>query len=219
MLKVKVKASQITNLTDARYFAAWEVEWLGFNFDKGSEHYILPQNMKAIKEWVEGVKVVGEFSFASAEDINEAVELLDLNAVQVGMFTEVSVLEKITAAPIIKEVVISAEVDEASLDNHLEKYAPHVESFLLSFEKSGTSWEMLKNGESQIGNVLVPTLENLCKKYKIILSINLTQDSLDEILTIPNLHALNVKGGEEEKVGVKSFDELDEIFESLEILV
>ena len=216
MLKVKVKASQITNLTDARYFAAWEVEWLGFNFDQGSEHYILPQNMKAIKEWVEGVQVVGEFSFASAEDINEAVELLELNVVQVGMFTEVSVLEKITAAPIIKEVVISPEVDEVSLENHLEQCEPHVEYFLLSFEKSGTTWEKLKNGESQIGNVL---LGKLCKKYKIILSINLSQNSLDEILAIPNLHALNVKGGEEEKVGVKSFDELDEIFESLEILV
>jgi len=216
MLKVKVKASQITNLTDARYFAAWEVEWLGFNFDQGSEHYILPQNMKAIKEWVEGVQVVGEFSFASAEDINEAVELLELNAVQVGMFTEVPVLEKITAAPIIKEVVISPEVDEVSLENHLEQCAPHVEYFLLSFEKNGTTWEMLKNGESQVGNVF---LEKLCGKYKIILSINLSQDSLDEILAIPNLYALNVKGGEEEKVGVKSFDELDEIFEALEILV
>lgn len=216
MLKVKVKASQITNLTDARYFAAWEVEWLGFNFDQGSEHYILPQNMKAIKEWVEGVKMVGEFSFATAEDINEAVELLELDAVQVGMFTEVSVLEKVTAAPIIKEVVVSPEVDEVSLENHLEKYAAQVECFLLSFEKNGTTWDMIKNGESQIGNTL---LEKLCSKYKIILSINLSQDSLDEILKIPNLYALNVKGGEEEKVGVKSFDELDDIFEALEVLV
>ncbi|MDB4539191.1 MAG: hypothetical protein P8M17_05820 [Saprospiraceae bacterium] len=216
MLKIKIKASQITNLTDARYFAAWEVEWLGFNFDQGTEHYILPQNMKAIKEWVEGVKMVGEFSFATAEDINEAVELLELHTVQVGMFTEVPVLKKITAAPVIKEVVISPDVDEVSLKNHLEQCAPHVEYFLLSFEKSGTTWEMLKNGESQIGSVL---LKKLCAKYKIILSINLSQNSLDEILSIPNLHALNVTGGEEEKVGVKSFDELDEIFETLEILV
>ena len=40
-----------------------------------------------------------------------------------------------------------------------------------------------------------------------------------EILEIPNLQGINVKGGEEEKVGVKSFDELDEIFEAIEILV
>ena len=121
MLKIKVKASQVTNLTDARYFAAWEVEWLGFNFDQGSEHYIQPQSMKAIKEWVEGVQVVGEFSLASAEDINSAIELLDLDAVQVGMFTETSVLEAINGAPVIKEIVISPEMDAARLEEELKK--------------------------------------------------------------------------------------------------
>ena len=45
------------------------------------------------------------------------------------------------------------------------------------------------------------------------------ENALEEILNIPNLHGINVKGGEEEKVGVKSFDELDEFFEALEILV
>jgi len=216
MLKTNVKASNITNLTDARYFAAWEVEWLGFNFEQGSENYIAPQSMKAIKEWVEGVKFVGEFPFASAEDIHAAVEALELDAIQVGMFTEVDVLEKLDNVTVIKEVVISAEVDEVSLENHLNLYASQVEYFLLSFEKNGTTWEMLKSGERQIS---VAAFEKICAQYKIILSIDLSQDALEEILKIPNLYGLNVKGGEEEKVGVKSFDELDEIFEALEILV
>lgn len=216
MLKIKVKASQITNLTDARYFAAWEVEWLGFNFDQGSDHYISPLSMKAIKEWVEGVQTVGEFSFASAEDINDAIKLLELDAVQVGMFVDEQIVEEIKGAPIIKEVVISPEVDEVSLKNHLEKYAPHVTYFLLSFEKNGTTWEMLKDNKSQIG---IELLHQLCSQYKIILSINISPDAMEDILAIPDLYALNVKGGEEEKVGVKSFDELDEIFEALEILV
>ena len=216
MLKTNVKASNITNLTDARYFAAWEVEWLGFNFEKGSEQYIAPQSMKAIKEWVEGVKFVGEFPFASAEDIHAAVEALELDAVEVGMFTDISILEKLNNITVIKEVVISNDVDETSLANHLQLYAPHVEYFLLSFEKSGTTWEMIKNETSKIS---IAALEKFCDQYKIILSINLSQDTLNDILAIPNLYGLNVKGGEEEKVGVKSFDELDEIFEALEILV
>ncbi len=216
MLKTNVKASNITNLTDARYFAAWEVKWLGFDFQEGSENYISPPTMKAIKEWVEGVKFVGEFPFTTAEDMNAAVAALELDAIQVGMFTEVEVLEKISEVTVIKEVVISPDVDEASLENHLQLYAPHVEYFLFSFEKSGTTWEMMKNGKSQIS---IAVLGKICNQYKIILSIDLSPDALEEILAIPNLHGLNVKGGEEEKVGVKSFDELDEIFEALEILV
>ena len=215
MLKTKIKASQITNLTDARYFAAWEVEWMGFNFDLGTEHYIPPINMKAIKEWVEGVQFIGEFSFATAEVINSAIADLELDLVQVGMFTEFSVLEKIKNAPVIKEVIISTEMCESDLENHVKQYAPVAEYFLLSFEKNDTTWAMLKNGETPIS---ISFLEKICATYKIILNINLSKNVMDEILNFPNLHGLNVKGGEEEKVGVKSFDELDEIFETLEIL-
>ena len=123
MLKTRVKASQITNLTDARYFAAWEVEWLGFNFDKGSENYIQPQVMKAIKEWVEGPKLVGEFSFASAEDIRIAKEMLGLDMVQVGMFVEEETLKALNGTcppdrrvPIIKEIVFHNEMTLTDLE-------------------------------------------------------------------------------------------------------
>ena len=49
MLKTKVKASSITNLTDARYFAAWGVNWLGFDLRQGSDTYVQPQLVHAIK--------------------------------------------------------------------------------------------------------------------------------------------------------------------------
>ena len=49
----------ITNLTDARYFSAWEVEWLGFNLSQGEENAISPLQVAAMREWVEGPKIVG----------------------------------------------------------------------------------------------------------------------------------------------------------------
>ena len=66
MLKTKIKANSITNLTDARYFAAWEVEWLGFNLNPGES--IALQQVPAIKDWVDGVKIVGELSQPSPEE-------------------------------------------------------------------------------------------------------------------------------------------------------
>jgi len=155
MLKIKVFANNVSNLTDARYFAAWEVECLGFNFDQGSESYIAPQSMKAIKEWVEGVQFAGEFPFSSADEINEAVELLEVDTVQVGMFTEVEILEKIHDVKIIKEVVITHEMTSEELEQHLEKYTPHVDFFLLSFEKNSIEWEHLKNENPNLGKALL----------------------------------------------------------------
>ncbi|MEM6966101.1 MAG: hypothetical protein AAF573_15150 [Bacteroidota bacterium] len=212
MLRTKVKASHITNLTDARYFAAWGVDWLGYNFDEGSAHYIPPQNMKAIKEWVEGVQSVGEFSFSNATTINDAIKLLDLDAVQVGMFTDSLVLEKIHGAAVIKEVVVSEELPLAAVKKHLDRYAAYASYFLLSFEQSRISWEDLKRSKD---NNAITLLQEMCSHFRIMLSIDLSKDNLEEILAIPNLYGLNLKGGAEEKVGVKSFEELDDIFDTL----
>ena len=216
MLKTRVKASQTTNLTDARYFAAWEVEWLGFNFDKGTENYIQPQVMKAIKEWVEGPKFVGEFSFASAEDIRIAKELLELDMVQVGMFVGEEVLKDLKDIPVIKEIVFHPEMTFAEMEKHFQQFDSYVEFFLLNFDKNGITWEMIKNGQASISQ---EELLKIFKQYKTVLSINFSEKIISEIILLSDLVGINVVGGIEEKVGVKSFDELDEIFEALEILI
>ena len=53
MLKIKVIADNILNLTDARYFAAFGVDYLVFDLAG-----IAPQAIMEIKEWVEGVKIL-----------------------------------------------------------------------------------------------------------------------------------------------------------------
>ncbi|MBP6828235.1 MAG: N-(5'-phosphoribosyl)anthranilate isomerase, partial [Saprospiraceae bacterium] len=78
-----IKASRITNLTDARYFAAKEVDFLGFNLEEGTEDYLDPIYMKAIREWVEGPQIVGEFSAGSADVVREYASFFGLDAVQI----------------------------------------------------------------------------------------------------------------------------------------
>ena len=95
MLKIKVKAGFITNLTDARYFAAREVEWLGFPIGNG-DGMIAPMQVKAIAEWVDGVKIVGEFSFATPEEILALSEQVGLDAVPVGMFISQKEISELT---------------------------------------------------------------------------------------------------------------------------
>ena len=59
--------------------------------------------------------------------------------------------------------------------------------------------------------------KTLCDRFKIILSIDFELDQLNEMLETVQIHGLSLKGGEEEKVGFKSFDELDEIIDALEV--
>ncbi len=208
MLKTRIKASQVTNLTDARYFAARGVEWLGFNLDSGTENFIHPQNIKAIKEWLEGPQIVGEFGMQDISEITAAIDFLNLDAIQVGMFadTSSSMLRDIT---VIKEIVIEKNPDYYNLRSNLEAASANVDIFLLNYSKNNLSWESI--------STKINTLKDLCTRFKIILSIDFELAELTEILEAVSIYGLSLKGGEEEQVGFKSFDELDEILDALEI--
>lgn len=208
MLKTRIKASQVTNLTDSRYFAAREVEWLGFNLDAGTENFIHPQNIKAIKEWLEGPKIVGEFGMQDSNEIKAAIDFLGLDVIQVGMYADTGSLafQDIT---IIKEIVIEKDTDYYDLRSNLESDSANVDIFLLNYSKNKLSWSSIASKQN--------ALKELCDKFKIILSIDFELDQLNEMLEKVQFYGLSLKGGEEEKVGFKSFDELDEIIDALEV--
>lgn len=216
MLKTKVKASSITNLTDARYFAAWEVEWLGFNFDPPSENYIPPRSMKAIKGWVDGVKIVGEFSTANAQEIAEAIQLLELDTVQLSPFTRAEDIPNLSiSVPIIQEIIIEPNQKPEEIKELLDSYKGLVQSYLINFDKNGISWKSILDGQFWSTSFL----SSLCETFPCIISIDVEAEDLSQMLEKIQPEGLNLVGGEEEKTGFKSFDQLDEIFEALEILV
>jgi phosphoribosylanthranilate isomerase len=213
MLKTKVKASSITNLTDARYFAAWEVEWLGFNLEAGSEDYIEPKTMNAIKEWVDGVKIVGEFNLPDIETVKSAKEVLEIEQVQVGPFTDYNTLKSISELlPVMQEIVVEKDTSLDSLRPIFDQNADLVEVFILNFDKNGISWAFIQEN-------LLDELKELTQEHPVLLSLNFDEKNIDSILEELQPLGINVKGGEEEKVGYKSYDELDEIFEKIEVLV
>lgn len=214
MLRLKIKASNITNLTDARYFAAKEVEWLSFNFVEGTASYIEPMKARAIIEWVDVPQIVGEFGNMSAEDINFYANGVTLQAVMVGIRPTVDAIKDIQVQSVIKDIRVEVFTNSDYLMREMSIFAPHVEAFQLSFDKGGITWEDLNSPNAMINKV---DLVTICERFKVILSIDFEQSHLKDILSL-NLYGLNVKGSEEEKVGVKSFDDLDELFEALEIV-
>jgi len=211
MLKTKIKASAITNLTDARYFAAWDVEWMGFSLDPASDHFVDPNTVHAIKDWVEGPQITGEFNLQSAADIQSLVDNLNLDAIQVGPFTPVETLMDLdTQVPVIKEIIFEASKQASDIETILEAHAAHCAYFLFNFDSNGLALTNLP--------VPLPWLKEVCAEYPILLSIADLNDQLDTILDDIQPTGLSVRGGEEEKVGYKSFDELDDLFEALETL-
>lgn len=211
MLKTKIKASNISNLTDARYYAAWYVDWLGFDL-RSTENTLSLAEVKAIKEWIEGPIIVGEIDLLDFEKAKEIINFLELEAIQVGMHTPITQLQSLQDYTIIKEVVVEPDMKASDLEAHLSEYFDVVSYFLLDFDKNGIDWQQIKEGTY----FSVAFLQAICKRQEILLSINYQPAEIEEILEHIQPYGLSVKGGIEEKVGFKSFDEVDEIFEILE---
>ncbi len=211
MLKLKIKASHITNLTDARYFAAKEVEWLSFNFREKTDNYIEPMRARAMFDWVEVPHIVGEFEGFDAESVNFYAENWGLKAVEVGAITEVFDLK---SDYILKKIVVNTTTTSEILRGQLAPFTNIVTVFELDFQDNKIAFSDLENAKHPLST---NDLLRLFEDFKIILSIDFQLVELQNILAL-NPFGLSLKGGEEERVGVKSYDELDDIFDKLEIL-
>lgn len=213
MLTAKIYAGPITNLTDARYFAAWDVAWLSFNLSPDEDSFLHPNQVQAIKEWVEGPAMVGEFNLHSAEEIQKLTVDLQLDAIKIGMNTGLdTLLELETELPIFKEIVVAKETTCEQLETLLSDFAPKTSYFILNFAQAGWTYTELQ----EVQELNWTYLHKLSQHYPIIYNLGFGAEPILDLLENSEAKGIQVTGGAEEKVGYKSFDELDEIFEALE---
>jgi len=180
MLSKKIIASNIRNLTDARYFAAWMVDYMSFDISAGSEAYIGPENIKEIIDWLEGPEFIGNFS--GHHDLNFIIENQKLHHLS-GVITDQ------------QSVVDDWDFAQGKL------------FYLVS------DFQAVRNLDTKI----------ICNPQLVDSFVNVGHEvfidsvSFDlELLEKQNLRAgFCLEGGEEIKTGLKSFDELDEVFEFL----
>lgn len=208
---IQVKASGITHLTDARYFAAKGVTWMGYCLDPASDQYIAPAKMQAIREWVEGVRTVGEMGFVSGDDLLDAVATHRLEAVQVNMWVEATDLEPLQGrADILREVVVLPDSDVAELQKEIRRMDHLISATVLSFAPHGITWTDIQEGRPFGPDAL----RRLCSVGPVLLDLDVAPAEMPELLAAVQPYGWVARGGDEERVGVKSYDDLDEIFEA-----
>ncbi len=215
ILQHKVMASRLTNLTDARYFAAWYVDYLGVNLEAGNADSVDSMTFMAMKEWVEGPEWVAELGFVegNVESVVSALAEWGIKNVQVGSFSSNDVIKNLSEAGL--SVIL--EVSASSEDNHfispsmvqkMESLKSGVKCF--RWDLSSISLEVLFEQTKEI--------KNICSMHPIWLDLPYMEgERLLSFLNDVQPMGLAVKGGPEEKVGFKSYDELDDVFEALEI--
>ena len=179
---------------------------MGFNLEEGTQGYLDPMYMKAIREWVAGPKIVGEFSRTPIRVVREAAAFYGLDVVQVSAQNHGAHLAELEGLELILEIEIGEQGLPFSIPE-LQAFAPYTDIFLFSFSHTNVSKSTFyaETGFWREVFALRPAL----------LQADIPASDWPEILETLGLAGLSLVGGEEEQVGVKSYDQIDDIFEAL----
>ena len=215
MRNLRIMAQEVANLTDARFFASWEVDWLGFSFDSSRPNYISPQKAAAIREWVEGPAITGVFGIGNQEDIAAVCAVMELDSIMVHIFTDPDSLSVLPVRiPVFVEIVADIGTDWRAIEAMMDQWGPHASFFVLNFSRNGISWADIRSDKP----FPFHWLKDFCSRYPVLPSIALQPTELQEMVKELRLAGICLQGGEEEKTGFKSFEELEVLLETLEVL-
>lgn len=200
-MSVKVKAGSIMHLTDARYFTSKGVEWIGFCFDPDSPDFISPRDAQEIMGWLQGPAIVGEFNKRSIEEVRETALILGLKYIQCNSNCSPMDYNDLDAELIVR-VDIAADTSPHAVEDLIEPWKQKAAWFLFNFI------EPIK--ESKLNQ-----WAELIDYNPVILQQAFTPDKLEDILSVLQPEAIQLRGGYELKKGEKQFDALDDLFERL----
>ena len=186
-----VKAGNITNLSDARYCAAMGVEIMGFPLGKSNSLALDTLKIKELIGWLSGIKISLEIKdgYFDSSELLDAIEVLKPDFLQLPI-SLVAEVRKLTTIPFI------------------------VESTTLITFLSDNDY-LLFSGKIELSNEALVTY---CKSNKVLLSAqSIEASTLLTIIKAINPSGIELKGGNEIRPGLKSFDELAELFELLDV--
>lgn len=208
MDRPKIKAGALENLTDARYFAARNVELLGFRLGDQKSNAISILELNAIKEWIEGPKVIAELGFIDLDSHYLINQLSGIDGIQVDGFATLPGQINHTDFLIIREVIVNADGDiPEGITIEPNEIA------LFDLEKNQVSHDHLNMSIDSYVDRLKAMSEQHPGCY---FDLPYRGDVLNQIVTLLMPFGIQLKGSEEEKVGYKSYDDIDLFFDQYE---
>jgi len=170
------------------------VDMLGFVTVEGQDQYISPDFFKEIRGWFSGPLVVAE-----AYGITEQKDIEQILQNYIPDLIELSVHElRLTKSTLGKYIVSVTAQEWASRQSELKDFKNQIEYLLIP------------------ANTDPAILKNISKDFKILAQTD-TFSEIDSLLQNEVINGINLQGSSEERPGFKSYDQLAEFFEKLEI--
>jgi phosphoribosylanthranilate isomerase len=201
-LKTKVKINRITNLTDARYCSGMYVDILGFCLEAGSAQYVSPTQFQEITGWISGIDYAGEFSDLDAYSIERLL----------GDYPSITWIESedletlLQLKPLGKKLIYRVKLEELdTLFTKIELLQEHEINLLVT----STTESIVIDNDSIINK--------FSSQLNLFLGAGITPATANSLCELPGLYGFALDGGDEIKPGLRDFDQLAAILESLEL--
>lgn len=202
----KAKICGITTLEDARFASAAGADYLGFIQYEGSPRYVGPKVAKEIIAWVYGPEAVGVFVNATAEAINTTAEDVGFHLVQLHGDEPPALCAEIER-PVIKALRIPDQADAGQVMAHMDRYASHVDFFLLDTYKAGQYGGTGETFNWELARILA-------QDYPLFLAGGIGPANVADAVRQVAPYAVDLSSSVEERPGVKDFDQLTAFFDA-----
>lgn len=185
-LKTLVKVGSVTNLSDARYCAGMGVDLLGFRTVQGQENFISPKQFQEIRGWVAGPQIVAEIY--GLQTIDELNAIIENYRPDYLELTprELQIAGSAITLPFILALDNGTNLPPATLD---------------------PAYVLVPHNASH--------LERLLPDHDVLLATE-TADQVNAAVAGTGISGIALNGSHEIRPGLKDFDNLSEILESLE---
>ena len=186
----------INNLSDARYCAGMGADKLTFILDPALPGHLDAKTVKELAGWISGVELIGEFDQLSAPEINAIAADCALDAVLLRSPRTAEELAEI-APPIYLELAVDMTTEAQSFPHSLQGLLVELPE-TISAETLAALRETASRRSLWLGPGLLPAR------------------AMDLVNQLP-LTGLSFPSGDEVKPGLRDFDQLEAVFEALEV--
>lgn len=191
VMKKKLLITGVSNLTDARYFAAVDADYIGFKINSFDDKYINEVSISEIMNWVEGPSLAVETSVQVEQDL-ESLGELEPSLVIIPPFGEFE------APKSMMTMRVHLANQNLVLDNNANY---HMVDFYAESVRLTDEW--------------ISKIEELASSHTVFVKPLPLVEEVEKLLKIDSIEGVVLMGSEEEEVGLKSFEEVDDIIDLL----
>lgn len=205
-LKTFVKISNVNNLSDARYCSGMYVDLMGFSLENENEYFVSPTAFKEITDWLSGLEYVAEFSNSHPAQILETLTHYEgFSYIQIEEKLHLPMLKNSSYSLILKRTIDK----EADLDELIE--------YAVSLKENNVILNLEANKALEISPAIQDKLKSIAERCDLLLGFGFDEQNIEQLLDQTLIKGISMKAGHEIRPGIKDFDELADILETLEI--